>query len=205
MSFITVFLGIVLSYLLGTISSAYILVKMIKGKDIRDFGSGNAGATNASRVLGKLPGAIVLVLDVLKGVIAVAVIGAIVNKRVDLAPDMIKALFGLAAVCGHIFNVFLKFKGGKGVATSAGVIAALSPVALLLGVLVFIVVVAWTKYVSLGSIICSILIPFFMLGLQESYAYVILAAVLCVIIVAKHKSNINRLLTGRERKVFGKK
>jgi glycerol-3-phosphate acyltransferase PlsY len=114
-------------------------------------------------------------------------------------------LIGLSVVCGHIFNVFLKFKGGKGVATSAGVLLCLSPAAVLAGIAVFLIVVGVTKYVSLGSIICSILIPFFMLGLKAPYAFVILASILCVIIVAKHKANINRLLTGRERKVFGKK
>ncbi|MFH1062454.1 MAG: glycerol-3-phosphate 1-O-acyltransferase PlsY [Candidatus Omnitrophota bacterium] len=205
MSIFIVLLGLVAAYLLGTVSSAYILVKMVKGEDIRECGSGNVGATNAARILGKLPGLLVLVLDVLKGVIAVVVIGNFIGDRVEISLPIIKSLFGLAAVCGHIFNVFLNFKGGKGVATSAGVLLCLSPISVLFGLAVFLGVVGLTKYVSLGSIICSIAIPFFMLGLKAPYFYVILAAVLCVLIVAKHKDNINRLLTGRERKVFGKR
>ncbi len=205
MSIFIVLLGIVLAYLLGTVSSAYILVKILKGEDIRECGSGNVGATNAARVLGKIPGLLVLVLDVIKGVIAVIFIAHFIGQRVDISLEIIKALLGLSVVCGHIFNVFLKFKGGKGVATSAGVLLCLSPIAVLSGMAVFLIVVSFTKYVSLGSIICSILIPFFMLGLKAPYAFVILASILCVIIVAKHKANINRLLTGRERKVFGKK
>lgn len=205
MSILIVLLGIVLSYLLGTVSLAYILVKMLKGEDIRECGSGNVGATNTVRILGKLPGLFVLVVDVLKGVIAVLVIGNFIGQRVEISLPIIKSLFGLAVVLGHIFNVFLNFKGGKGVATGAGVLFCLSPIAVFLGMLVFFLIVVSTQYVSLGSILSSILIPFFMMGLKVPYPYVILASILCVIVVAKHKENINRLLTGRERKVFVKK
>ena len=205
MNFVLIIGGMAVSYLLGTISTAYILVRLIKGKDIREFGSGNAGATNALRVLGKIPGFIVLVLDILKGVIAVTLIAGFIGQRADISIEIIKSLFGLSAVCGHVFNVFLGFKGGKGVATGAGVLISLNPLSVLWGVIVFIVIVAWSKYVSLGSIVCSILIPFFMLIMHSPYPYTVLAALLCIIIVAKHKANINRLLTGRERKVFSKK
>ena len=205
MSIFVILLGMVIAYLLGTVSSAYILVKILKGEDIRECGSGNAGATNAARVLGRLPGLLVLILDLLKGVVAVIFIADFIGQRADVSLEIIKALLGLAVVFGHVFNVFLKFKGGKGVATSAGVLLCLSPAAVLSGIAVFLIVVGFSKYVSLGSIICSILVPFFMLGLKAPYAFVILASILCVIIVAKHKANINRLLTGRERKVFGKK
>lgn len=205
MSILIVLLGIVLAYLLGTVSLAYILVKMLKGEDIRECGSGNVGATNTARILGKLPGFLVLVVDVLKGVIAVVVIGNFIGQRVEISLPIIKSLFGLAVVLGHIFNVFLNFKGGKGVATGAGVLFCLSPIAVFFGMLVFFLIVLSTQYVSLGSILSSILIPFFMMGLKAPYPYVILASILCVIIVAKHKENINRLLTGRERKVFVKK
>ncbi|MBU1043681.1 MAG: glycerol-3-phosphate 1-O-acyltransferase PlsY [Candidatus Omnitrophica bacterium] len=205
MDIFLVLLGIVGAYLLGTVSSAYILVKIVKGEDIRECGSGNAGATNAARVLGKLPGFLVLVFDILKGIIAVVFIANFIVQRVDIALPIIKALLGLSVVCGHVFNVFLQFKGGKGVATSAGVLLCLCPIAVLFGMIIFLAVVIITKYVSLGSIVCSILIPFLMLGFKAPYAYVILASILCVIIVAKHKANINRLLTGRERKAFGKK
>ncbi len=197
--------GLLSSYLIGAIPTAYILTRVLSGKDIRNMGSGNVGATNALRVLGKLPGIIVLVIDVLKGVVAVTLLATLLWGKIALPVELIRALFGLFAVIGHIFNVFLKFKGGKGVATSAGVLLGIVPQALLIGAIFFIIIVAVTKYVSLGSIVCSIVIPFFLLWTKSHYSYVVLSALLCIIIVAKHKSNINRLLCGRERKVFEKK
>ena len=196
--------GLSLSYLIGAIPTAYILTRLLSGKDIRNLGSGNVGATNALRVLGKLPGIIVLVIDVLKGVVAVTILASLISLKIDLPVELIRALFGLFAVFGHIFNVFLKFKGGKGVATSAGVMLGIAPQALLIGAIFFIIILAATKYVSLGSIVSSIVIPFFLLWTKSHYSYVVLSAVLCIIIVVKHKSNINRLLCGREGKVFEK-
>ncbi len=197
--------GLLLSYLLGAIPTAYIFTMVLSGKDIRKMGSGNVGATNALRVLGKLPGVLVLVLDVLKGVVAVSVLASIISAKVTLPVELIRALFGFFVVSGHIFNVFLNFKGGKGVATSTGVLLVLAPHALFAGAIFFIIIVAVTKYVSLGSILGSMIIPFFLLWTGSHYCYVVLSAVLCIIIVAKHKSNIKRLLSGRERKVFEKK
>ncbi|MCG2712416.1 MAG: glycerol-3-phosphate 1-O-acyltransferase PlsY [Candidatus Omnitrophica bacterium] len=197
--------GLLLSYLIGAIPTAYIITKVVLGKDIRKMGSGNIGATNTLRVAGKLPGVIVLVADVLKGVAAVTILAFFVLEKVTLPVELIRSLFGLAAVCGHILNVFLRFKGGKGVAVSAGVMLGVAPQALLIGIIFFIIIVAVTKYVSLGSILSSIVIPFFLLWTKAHYSYVVLSAVLCVIIVAKHKPNIKRLLCGREGKVFEKK
>ncbi len=197
--------GLSLSYLIGAIPTAYILTRALSGKDIRNLGSGNVGATNALRVLGKLPGIIILAADVLKGVVAVTILASLISLKITLPVELIRALFGISAVSGHIFNVFLKFKGGKGVATSAGVILGIAPQALFAGAIFFIIIVAVTKYVSLGSIVSSVIIPFFLLWTHSHYSYVVLSAVLCVIIVAKHKSNIKRLLCGRERKVFEKK
>ena len=197
--------GLSLSYLIGAIPTAYILTRALSGKDIRNLGSGNVGATNALRVLGKLPGIIILAADVLKGVVAVTILASLISLKITLPVELIRALFGISAVSGHIFNVFLKFKGGKGVATSAGVILGIAPQALFAGAIFFTIIVAVTKYVSLGSIVSSVIIPFFLLWTHSHYSYVVLSAVLCVIIVAKHKSNIKRLLCGRERKVFEKK
>lgn len=197
--------GVILSYLIGAIPTAYIITRVLSGKDIRKIGSGNVGATNALRVLGKLPGIIVLAVDILKGLAAVTILAAFISSKITLPIESTKALFGLFAVTGHIFNVFLKFKGGKGVATSAGVMLGIAPPALLIGALFFITIVVVTKYVSLGSIVSSVIIPFFLLWTKSHYSYVVLSAILCVIIVAKHKSNIKRLLGGREGKVFEKK
>ena len=197
--------GVILSYLIGAIPTAYIITRVLSGKDIRKIGSGNVGATNALRVLGKLPGIIVLAVDILKGLAAVTILAAFISSKITLPIESTKALFGLFAVTGHIFNVFLKFKGGKGVATSAGVMLGIAPPALLIGALFFITIVVVTKYVSLGSIVSSVIIPFFLLWTKSHYSYVVLSAILCVIIVAKHKTNIKRLLGGREGKVFEKK
>lgn len=205
MNIVLLITGMALSYLVGAIPTAYIITRVLSGKDIRKMGSGNVGATNTLRVLGKLPGVIVLCVDILKGVIAVTIVANFFAGRIDLSVELIRALFGLLAVIGHIFNVFLKFKGGKGVATSAGVMLAIAPMGLLLGLLFFIIILVLTKYVSLGSIVCSIIIPFFLLWTKAHFSYIVLSALLCIIIVAKHKANIKRLLCGRERKVFEKK
>lgn len=205
MNILLIVIGMVLSYLLGAIPSAYIITKLIAGKDIRKIGSGNVGATNALRTLGKLPGIIVLCVDILKGLAAVTIIALLISTKIDMPIEILKALFGLMAVLGHVFNVFLKFNGGKGVATSAGVMLGVAPVSLLIAAILFIIIVITTKYVSFASMVSSIMIPFFLLWAKAHYSYVVLGALLCVIIVSKHKSNIKRLLCGRERKVFEKK
>ena len=197
--------GIVVSYLIGAIPTAYIITRVISGKDIRKMGSGNVGATNALRVMGRLPGIIVLVADILKGLAAVTILASLFAAKITLPIEVIRALFGLFAVTGHIFNAFLKFKGGKGVATSAGVMLGIAPVGLLIGALCFMAIVAFTKYVSMGSIVSSVIIPFFLLWNRSHNSYVVLSCILCIIIVAKHKANIKRLLSGREGKVFEKK
>ncbi|MFH2139043.1 MAG: glycerol-3-phosphate 1-O-acyltransferase PlsY [Candidatus Omnitrophota bacterium] len=202
---VSLIIGLVLSYLCGAIPAAYLFAKFVKGVDIREQGSGNVGATNALRVLGKLPGFLVLTFDILKGVFAVLVISRIFAESTGLEFECVQAIFGGGAVCGHVFNVFLKMKSGKGVATSAGVLLALSPLSVSIGFLFFLAVVGITRIVSLGSIIASIVIPFCMLFLKVHYSFIVLSGFLCIIIVAKHKSNIYRLLTGRERKVFEKK
>ena len=197
--------GLIFSYLLGTIPSAYIVTRIISGKDIRGLGSGNVGATNALRAVGKLPAFIVLCADILKGLAAVTVLASFIALKIDMPIELIRALFGFMSVAGHIFNVFLKFKGGKGVATSAGVLLGITPLGLLAGAIVFVVIVTATKYVSAGSIASAVIIPFFLLWTKAHYSYIVLSAVLCIVIVAKHKANINRLMCGRERKAFGKK
>jgi len=205
MIFFRLVLGVVISYLLGCFPAAYVVAKFLCGKDIRKYGSGNVGATNAMRMLGKLPGVLVLIVDVLKGVVAASIVASIFTAGLNVPVEIFKAVFGFSVVCGHIFNIFLKFKGGKGVATSAGVFLTIAPLAVLFSGVVFLVVVIVSRYVSLGSIISSIFVPFFLVFTKAHYSYSILGAGLCVIIVIKHKENIKSLLTGRERKVFEKK
>jgi len=199
-----IIIGMLLSYLIGSIPTAYIFVKVIAGIDIRKYGSGNVGATNAARVLGKWPAFFVLVLDIFKGIFVVTILAGVFIARVDIAPELIKAAFGFCVVCGHVFNIFMQFKGGKGVATSAGVFIGVAPLAALVGAGCFLITVFFTRYVSLGSVIASVIIPFYMLVAKYPNSYIILSAFVCIIVVAKHKANIKRLLTGTERKVFKK-
>lgn len=195
--------GMFMSYLLGSIPTAYIYGKISKGIDIRQHGSGNVGATNVFRVLGKGPGFFVLLADTFKGVLAVA-----------LVPDMLgltgvtqRIILALCAVSGHNWTPFLNFKGGKGVATSLGVligltlrIAAIRPV-LLLSVLIWIACFLITRYVSLASIVSATLMPVIMLLTHQSFEIVLMGVIFCLFIVIRHRPNIKRLFAGQEPRV----
>lgn len=191
-----IFVTILLSYLIGCFSSAYFLGKISKNIDIRNYGSGNAGATNALRVLGKKIGALTFALDILKGVIAVLIGRALFGFNGSL-------LAGIFVVIGHNFPVFLGFKGGKGVATSFGVLLMLNWEAALLCLLVAASIIIFTKYVSLGSIVASISAPIMMVLTLDSvnkYLY-ITTWLLAALSVYRHKANILRLCRGEENKL----
>jgi len=201
-------LGILLSYLIGSIPTAYIYGKLARGIDIRGHGSGNIGATNTFRVLGKWPGIFVLVCDILKGVAAVVAVSFILK----ISGILSCAALGLAAVSGHNWTIFLNFKGGKGIATSLGVLLGLAMSfpglwpALGLTLLVWVSVFMMTGYVSLASMMAALALPVFVLSLHLSPEMAILSAVLCIFVIIRHKSNITRLLSGTENRVrFEKK
>ncbi len=199
-----VFLAIILAYFLGAIPTAYIFGKVLKGIDIREFGSGNVGATNVFRIVGKVPGIIVLLLDFLKGFVAVKYIPVLFNEifSVDLTLNgSVLLLLAAAAITGHIWTVFLKFKGGKGVATTAGVMVALSPWVFLAGLAVWVVIFSVWKYVSLASIIASVALPVFALISGADVGFVIFCSILCLVGVYKHRANIRRLIQGVENKI----
>lgn len=194
------------TYLLGSVPFSYILGKLIKGIDIRQHGSGNVGATNALRVLGTKYGVLALLLDALKGLAPILIARAIFPEVTDL----FLILVGLFAILGHIFTIFLRFKGGKGVATSAGVFAALLPVAVVFSLLVFIISVALFRYVSLGSILAALTL--FVVTLIRNIRYefaelelLIFVALIVIFIIFKHRSNIKRLINGNENKISFKK
>jgi acyl phosphate:glycerol-3-phosphate acyltransferase len=194
------------AYLLGSVSFSVVLVKVLHGLDVRTVGSGNAGATNAMRTAGKKAGAAVLVLDVIKGVTAVAV-----PRALD-APLSVVGSAAVAVVLGHVFPIFFGFRGGKGVATSAGALGMLAPVAMALGLLVFAVVVLWKRYVSLASIVTAALFPFLVaLGPRLGWtAYggpwlVLPAAGIALLIVFKHRRNLQRLWRGTEPRLGGRR
>jgi acyl phosphate:glycerol-3-phosphate acyltransferase len=187
---------ILLSYCLGSISFSYLLTKLIKNEDIRNHGSGNAGATNTLRVLGKGPAIAVLLLDSLKGIISV-----LVPLWLGLSPN-IAILCGFAAVIGHNYPVFFGFKGGKGVATTIGVFAAISFFPSLLAGIIAILTIWISRFVSLGSIVFLILTPFFMLY-HYSLPFIAIVTGFCISAVSvwRHRGNIQRLLKGTERKI----
>jgi acyl phosphate:glycerol-3-phosphate acyltransferase len=187
---------IILSYCLGSISFSYLLTKLLRNEDIRNHGSGNAGATNTLRVLGKGPASAVLLLDSLKGIVSV-----LVPLWLEFS-HTIALLCGFAAVIGHNYPVFFGFKGGKGVATTIGVFAAISFFPSIIAGAIAIFTIWISRYVSLGSIVFLILTPFFMLY-QYSLLFTAILTAGCISIVSvwRHRGNIQRLLNGTERKI----
>jgi glycerol-3-phosphate acyltransferase PlsY len=196
--FLTIALFLI-GYLFGSIPTAYWYAKYFHGIDIRKHGSGNIGATNSLRVLGKKAGIVVLIFDLLKGLIPVYL-----AKYLGLTQEVV-FLIGLTSILGHIFSVFAGFKGGKGIATSLGVILAVSPIGGGISAVVFIAVVYITKYVSLGSLLAGLaFVVYFLIsnGVFNSLSYI--AFGLFVLIIFTHRSNIQKLINGTENKL-GKK
>jgi len=188
-----------LAYLVGSIPAAFIFAKIIGRVDIRKQGSGNIGATNVYRVIGKLPGILTLIVDIAKGAAAVGVLAPYFHDLgVPLELHHHQAVMALAVVSGHNWNPFLNFKGGKGIATSAGALLILCPGILGLVVLVWIITFALTKIISLSSIIASIAFPI-IAAIIGNISITLLAIILCIISVVKHRSNIKRLIRGEER------
>lgn len=201
-------INLVLTYLIGSIPFAYLYGKIFKKIDIREHGSGNVGATNVLRVLGTKAGIIVLLFDILKGFLPVLIISYYVSWASHIL--WLPVLTGVFAILGHSFTIFLSFKGGKGVATSAGVFLALSPYSFLGALLLFIVVVYLSKYVSLGSMVAAVfLVVTHLLSYNKitGNPYVLaFTLLLAFFIIIKHKSNIKRLISGTENKIsFSKK
>ncbi|MCK0472135.1 glycerol-3-phosphate 1-O-acyltransferase PlsY [Halalkalibacter sp. APA_J-10(15)] len=195
---ISLIVVIIISYLLGSISFSYLIAKKIKKVDIRQHGSGNAGATNTLRVLGIGPAILVLSLDIAKGIVAVWL-------GHWLAPDdggVFPALAGFAAIAGHNWPIYFGFRGGKGVATTIGVLATLVFLPALYAGLIAIGSIFITRYVSLGSILFVIGTPIFMVVFFEyPDAYTYLTVVIAVLLIWRHQTNIKRLVAGEESKI----
>ncbi|MGQ9629824.1 MAG: glycerol-3-phosphate 1-O-acyltransferase PlsY [bacterium] len=203
---------LILSYILGSIPFAYIVCRLVKGVDVRDYGSGNVGATNVSRVAGFKWFVVVLLLDGLKGATAAGLIGGSYGRLFSetlVNPSLISALAGVAAVVAHTFTFFLKFKGGKGVATGLGAFAALAPIPMAATLVLGVGAIAITRYVSLGSVLGSLGFIIFSWGLEFFGIHTplpvkILGTLAAVFVIYKHQGNIKRLISGTERK-FGEK
>ena len=201
------------AYLIGSIPFSFLVVRMLAGSDIRELGSRNVGATNVARNVGKLPGAIALILDVAKGYAAVAVAKWIVSRPdwplqpgADASPLHSRAfwiaLAGLIAVLAHMFPVWLRFHGGKGVATATGAFLAIDPISVAGGVLVFLIVILSTRFVSMASMVSAASIPIFLRFLTHAPFWTLVVSIaIAMLIIVKHHANIARLTQGSERRV----
>ncbi len=202
---------VVIAFLLGSIPFSIIIGKLFYRRDIRQSGSGNIGATNALRTLGAKAGILVLLLDVLKGYTAVMSARMLMgNLNESQVINLAIHLAALAVISGHVFSIFLRFKGGKGVATAAGIFIALMPVQFLLILVLFIFIVAITRYVSLGSLLCVFALFLIELFTQifvefNNLPRLLLLFTVTIIISIRHKENIRRLLSGTENKISFRK
>ena len=208
-------LVVIFSYLIGSVNFAVIFSKVFMKKDVRNIGSGNAGTTNIMRNGGFVPGALTFLCDALKGFVA-SFAGKVVFDYILGNTDAAWALpiygayiCGLACMLGHVFPIFFQFKGGKGVATSVGIYAVCSPVAIVLGLTVFAIVTIASKYVSVGSVTAAITVVICSLIFRISDAaimpQIIMSVAIGLIVILKHIENIKRIIAGTESKIGGKK
>jgi acyl phosphate:glycerol-3-phosphate acyltransferase len=211
---------IVLSYLVGSIPTGIIITKAVRGIDIRNYGSGNAGGTNVMRVLGWKHGLLVILLDALKGVIAVVLIarlhyGNIPFENVTPFDDftLVQIIAGISAVVGHIWTVFASFRGGKGIATALGMLLILVTVDMLIAIGVFLLVVTISRYVSLGSLLGAISVPLtliirenlFNVNIQGYHTILPFVILVSLLVIFTHRKNVVRILNGQENRVNFKK
>lgn len=196
-------LCLILAYIAGSFPSGLVIGKAIYHTDLREYGSHNTGATNAYRVFGAAGGLAVLILDVAKGMLGVY-LGQVAGSLMTLTAEQqvyLMVVGGCVAIVGHSCSIFLKFKGGKGVATGLGIILFLAPWETLIVFAVWCVIVAITRIVSLGSIIAAVLVPILMYAFHEPLPITIFGLLAAILVVVRHKDNIIRLMQGRELKV----
>jgi glycerol-3-phosphate acyltransferase PlsY len=200
-------LDLALAYLIGGFPTSVVLGKMLRGVDVRLEGSGNAGATNAWRVLGWRIGIAVLVLDTAKGALAAALVPRIASSDLPVSLAAASILCGLAAVLGHIFPIYIGFRGGKGVATAAGMLVAVAPIPVAIALGVFVLSIITSGWVSLGSLLAAWTVPLVAALLppsRDGLSYPLLLALttgLAVLITVTHRANLHRLLRGEELKI----
>lgn len=203
-----VLIGIV-AYLIGSISFSVIISKKMAGFDVREKGSKNAGSTNVLRTVGKKAAAITLVCDILKGVIAILIAFIVGKIAKDINPALLVQIAAIFVVVGHTFPIFFKFKGGKGVATSLGIILLLNWQIGLICLVFALILMILTRMVSLGSISAAILFPVLTIFITENYLvpgnYIVFGILLAAFVVYNHRANVKRILTGTENKLSFKK
>jgi len=198
--------AIILSYLFGSIPFSFIIAKLLKNVDLRKVGSGNIGATNLARALGYRIGAFGLILDILKGIIPVVLLADLTTTSLSLSHDSLRLILGIASICGHNWTIFLKFKGGKGIATSLGVLIGLAIKNILIAKIVLLLAAVWTitlviwGYVSLSSILAAILLPIFLYIFGLNRYFILFGIIMAIFAIFRHKSNINRMLEHKENR-----
>lgn len=190
-------LALISSYLIGSIPTAYLLVKRLKHVDIRTIGSGNVGATNVTRAAGRGAGSVVFLLDLTKGLVAV---GVLAPWLVQPATAAVQLGCGLAAVIGHVFPLFLKFRGGKGVATTMGALLGVTPLVAAVSMGAWACGFFLWRYVSVASLVAAVAIPITQALLHRTRGEVLAGLVLALLIVVKHRENIDRLMQGTEHR-----
>ena len=207
-----IILGIIISYVIGSLPTAYLYGKVFKGIDIRKHGSGNIGATNALRIFGKKAGILVLLIDVIKGVVPVIFIGNyLVSEKTFFSPDLLRIILGLGCISGHNWTMFLGFKGGKGVATTLGVLIALSfkipGFAQTLGILilVWLAVFLFFRIISLASVAGALIFPVLVFSFNHTTPVTYSCVIFSVFIILRHLPNLKRLLQGKEPRLNFKK
>ncbi|HEY8530430.1 MAG TPA: glycerol-3-phosphate 1-O-acyltransferase PlsY [Paenibacillaceae bacterium] len=205
MPYVVAIISVIASYLIGSVSFSIVLGRLLKGIDIRQHGSGNAGATNTLRVLGIGPGIAVFVLDTLKGTAAVALGWWAASGMEGAFAAWVPVLSGLAAVAGHNWPVYFLFRGGKGIATTIGVMAPLAFWPMVISGAAAVAVIALTRYVSLGSLVMAASLPALAAVFRADPAVIAGAVVIAVLAFIRHRRNIVRLATGTENRLGGRK
>jgi glycerol-3-phosphate acyltransferase PlsY len=201
-----ILIAILLSYLIGSIPFAFLLAKLLKNVDLRKVGSGNIGATNLARVLGYKIGSAGLLLDAIKGIIPVFYLANFTKLPLNISQDALRLILGIAGICGHNWTIFLNFKGGKGIATSLGVLIGLSLKNILIAKAILFLAVIWfatffiSGYVSLASILASVSLPIFFYIFNLNKDIVLFSIVISIFAIFRHKSNIYRLLQHKENR-----
>lgn len=192
------FIVFIVSYFLGAIPFAYIMTKLITGKDIRKIGSGNVGATNAARILGLKYGFLVAALDILKGILAVFIARALILAE---SPRYFLLIASLLVITGHNWSIFLRFAGGKGVAATFGVLVFLYPLPMFFSLALWLILVVLSRYVSLASIVAALAAPILVLIMHRNIYDLVFVSIFAILIIYRHIPNIKRLLKGNENKL----
>ena len=204
MSAVYVLVGLV-AYLIGSISFAIIFSKKFAGFDVRERGSNNAGTTNVLRTVGKKAAALTLICDILKGVVAVLLAMLASNIWQEADGELLKYLAGLMAIIGHTFPVYYGFKGGKGVATSLGVLLVVNPQIGIICLVFALIIMIATRMVSLGSVLAATLFPILTVFMVDSFSAKVISILSALLVIFNHRSNIKRLKNGTENKISFKK